>query len=135
MKYDSSGYLEIAAFTAGGALPTPNVNIRITGSEEGNIGVYYSLITDRDGKTPPLPLPAPSVEYSLSPDPDEQPYANYTVEAYGKGFYPKRLQDVSIFSGIKSVLPIEMIPNGDFEKNVYPPKSSNDSIIYENEDL
>ena len=135
MKYDSIGYLQINAFTAGGALPAPNVNIRISGIEEGNAQVNYSLITDVDGKTPPLPLPAPSVEYSLSPDPKEQPYANYDVEAYGAGYYPKKIQNISVFSGVKSILPIEMIPNGELSKNVYPPKITNNSVIYGNEDL
>lgn len=135
MKYDSEGSIQISAFTAGGALPVPNISIRITGSEEENIDVDYSVITGRDGVTDTLSLPAPSVFYSLSPNPAEQPYARYTIEAYGAGYYPKRLEDVTIFSGVKSILPLEMIPDANIARNVTPPYSTNNSYITENEDL
>ena len=135
MKYDSEGSLQISAFTAGGALPVPNLSIRITGSDEENIDVDYSLTTGKDGTTDTISLPAPSVTYSLSPNPEEQPYARYTIEAYGKGFYPKRLEDVTIFGGIKSILPMEMVPDANILRNVNPPYSTNNSYITENEDL
>ncbi len=135
MKYDSEGYIQISAFTAGGALPVPNISIRITGSEEENIDVDYSLITGRDGTTDVISLPAPAIFYSLSPNPAEQPYARYTIEAYGTGYYPKRLEDVTIFSGVKSILPLEMIPDANITRNVNPPYSTNNSYITENEDL
>ena len=67
MKYDSSGFLEIHTFTAGGALPVPNINVRIIGTEEGNVGITYSFITDRDGISDAIELHAPSVKYSLAP--------------------------------------------------------------------
>ena len=40
-----------------------------------------------------------------------------------------------VFSGIKSLLPIEMIPNGGLVKNTDKPIGDNISIITENEDL
>lgn len=135
MKYDSEGYIQISAFTAGGALPVPGISIRITGSEEGNIGTDYTVITGRDGTTGIIPLPAPSVSYSLSPNPAEQPYSKYNIEAYGKGFYSKRLEDITVFSGIKSLLPLEMVPDANIMRNVNPPYSTNSSYITENEDL
>ena len=135
MRYDSEGYIQFNAFTAGGALPVPEISIRITGSEEENIDTDYTVFTGRDGTTETVPLPAPSISYSLSPNPSEHPYAKYSIEAYGKGFYPKRLEDVSVFSGIKSILPLEMIPDAKIVKNVNPPYSANNSYINENEDL
>ena len=135
MKYDSEGFIQINAFTAGGALPVPDISIRISGSEEENIDVDYTMITGRDGTTPSISVPAPAVRYSLSPNPAEQPYARYTIEAYGNGFYPKRLEDVTVFSGVKSLLPIEMIPDAKIIRNVNPPYSSNNSYITEHEDL
>lgn len=135
MKYDSQGYIQISAFTAGGALPTPDVSVRITGSDEENIDFDYTLVTGRDGTTEAIPAPAPSASFSAAPNPSEQPYAKYNVEAYGDGYYPKRLYDVSVFSGIKSFVPLEMIPDAKLVRNVNPPASSNNSIITENEDL
>ena len=135
MKYDSQGFIQISAYTAGGALPVPNINVRVSGNEEGNIGVEYSVVTDRNGLTDVIALPAPSASYSLSPEPSEQPYAKYDVEASGEGFYTKTIYDVSVFSGIKAILPLEMIPDAGLRKSNGTPISSNTSIITENEDL
>ena len=135
MKYDSDGYIQINAFTAGGALPASDVSVRILGSDEANIDFDYTLITGRDGTTELIPAPAPSAIYSSAPNPAEQPYAKYDVEAFAEGYYPKRLRDVTVFSGIKSYVPLEMIPDAFLTKNVNPPTSSNNSIITENEDL
>ena len=135
MKYESEGYLQIRAFTAGGALPVPDIRIRVSGIDEANNGVTYSVVTDRSGISEIITLPAPSVQYSLKPNGAEQPYANYNVTATGEGFYPKNISNIAIYSGIKAVLPLEMIPDGSLTKNVVPPFSSIDSIIYENEDL
>ena len=135
MKYDSEGYVQFNAFTAGGALPVANVSIRLTGSDEENIDFDYTLVTGRNGRTERIAVPTPSVIYSTAPTPAEQPYAKYNVEAYSDGYYPKRIYDVSVFSGIKSLIPLEMIPDAALRRNVSPPASSNDSIITENEDL
>lgn len=135
MKYDSQGYLEIHSYTAGGALPTPGINIRITGTEEGNRGVDISLYTNSSGITEVVSLPVPSGSYSQAPGAAERPYAQYDVEVSGTGFYPKKLVGVAIFDGIKSILPIEMIPNSEVIRSTTPPRGSNYSIIYENEEL
>ena len=135
MKYDSEGYIQINAFTAAGALPAAGVNVRITGSDEENLDYDYTVVTGRDGSSGVISAPAPSAYYSEAPAPAEQPYARYNVEAFGDGYYPKTLRDVSVFSGIKSFIPLEMIPNLGIIRNSPPPTSSNDSIITENEDL
>ena len=135
MKYDSQGFIQVSAYTAAGALPVPNLSVRISGSEEGSAGVEYSVLTDRNGLTEVIALPTPSVSYSQAPEPAEQPYARYDVHASGRGFYPKTVYDVAIFSGIKAILPLEMIPDAGFTRDVYPPSTSNTSLITENEEL
>ena len=135
MKYDSQGFIQISAYTAGGALPVPDLDVRISGNEEGNLGIEYSVKTDRNGLTEVIALPTPSISYSLTPNPSEQPYAKYDIKATGEGFYEKNIYDVSVFSGIKAVLPLEMIPDAGLIRNVASPESSNSSIITENEDL
>ena len=135
MKYDSQGFIQVSAYTAAGALPVPALTVRISGNEEGNVGVEYSVKTDRNGLTEVIALPTPSAVYSQSPDPAEQPYARYDVYASGEGFYPKAVYDVAIFGGIKAILPLEMIPDAGFNRNVYPPSTSNSTIITENEEL
>lgn len=135
MKYDSSGFLQVAAFTASGALPLPNIIIRVFGADEENIATDYSVMTNRDGLSEILVLPAPSISYSLKPNAPEQAFARYNVEASGDGYYSKKIFDVEVFSGIKSILPLEMIPTSGMTRYVTPPILSNTSIITENEDL
>ena len=135
MKYDSEGFIQISAYTAGGALPVPDISVRISGSEEGNEGLEYSVKTDRNGLTEVIALPAPAASYSQSPSSPEQPYAKYNVRAMREGFYDKNVYDVAVFSGIKAILPLEMIPDSGMTRNVTAPNSSNSSIITENEDL
>ena len=135
MQYDSTGFLEIHTFTAGGALPVPNINVRITGTDEGNLGSGYTVTTDADGISDIISLPTPSKSYSMSPGAAEQPYANYDIEAFGAGYYPKKLVGVAIFEGAKSILPMEMVPNAQIRRDTNPPSDTNYSVIYENEEL
>ena len=130
---DSEGTLRIRAYTASEALPIPNAVVRITGAEELNRLVSYSLLTDRNGITEAITLPAPSLSYSLSPSPAEAPYALYDVEISASGYYSKVIKGVSIFSGVNSVQLANMIPDsggtGDY------PRGNVNSVIPENESL
>ena len=135
MDYSSEGKLQIKASAAGGALPIEGVSVRISGAEEGNIGVEYSLITGRSGLTTTASLPTPNPAFSEAPRSPEQAYALYDVYAYKDGYYPKEIKDVAIFGSVKSILALNMIPDAGLTRNNNAPHSSNNSIITENEDL
>ena len=125
---NSQGRLAIRALTAGGALPVEGTVVRIIGAEEANRLVAYSLLTDLDGLTESAVLPAPNIEYSLSPDPAELPYATYDVEISAPGYFSRRIYGVSVFSGVDSILPIAMIPLSDGDEQNYPIGSINATI-------
>lgn len=131
---NSNGRLRIRAYTAGGALPISGATVRIKGAEEDNRLVAYTLVTDRDGLTQEITLPAPSVEYSLSPDPAEQPYAVYDLEITAPGYYTKRIRGLTIFSGVNSIQLINMIPDSGSNINEYPRGNIN-TVIPENQNL
>lgn len=135
MKYKSSGSFGTRAFVASEALPLSDVIVRIFSNDEMNGGFDISLVTDVDGKTSILSLPAPDVDYSLHSDAPEQAYATYNVEATKEGFYPKRIENIAVFPNTLSILPLNMIPDYGLKKNVTPPTSSDFSIVYENEEL
>lgn len=107
---NSEGKLRIRAYTAGGALPVENALVKIRGAEEDNRLVAYTLVTDFDGLTPEVRLPAPSLEYSLSPDPLEAPYSVYDVEISAPGYYTKRISGLTVFPGVSSIQLVNMIP-------------------------
>ena len=109
MEYSDKGYLVVNAFMARDAIPVEGVLVRVVGSEEFNRGESRSEITDEDGVTSPIVLATPSGSYSLSPDPKEQPYGTYNVTLKKRGFYTKHVYNVAVFSGITTVLPVNMV--------------------------
>ena len=90
--------------------------------------ISYSLITDRDGLTESVNLPAPNVDFSLSPSPNEKPYAQYDVEITAPGYYSKIINGLSVFSGIESIQLINMIPVGRNPALDYPRDNINANI-------
>lgn len=134
MNEENLGMLRIKTFLAEGAIPLQGVNVLIESSEDDGKAIKYSRSTDRDGLTEEIRLPAPSKSLSLSPDPSSRPYSVYNVTASKNGYYTKRITGVPIFSGISSVLPINMIPeSSDGESPV--PEGNINLLIYQNPKL
>ena len=75
MQYDDNGRLRIRTYTAGGALPVARATVRITGSNEENRFIEYTVLTDVDGITEAILLPTPALAYSTSPNSAECPFA------------------------------------------------------------
>lgn len=128
---DSSGTLRIRAYTAGGALPVADAIVTIMGAEERNRDVAYSLLTDMDGQTDIVVLPAPALSYSLAPNPKEAPSAIYNIEINREGYLKKRVLGVPVFSGVNSVQLINMIPDAGNRPSEIP-RGSENSIVPEN---
>ena len=110
MQYDETGALLVKASLAGGAVPLEGAVIRIFGADDENKYVEYSLITDVDGITPKIKLPAPLKALSLSESQTDAPYSTYNVEASMDGYYTKKIFNLAIFPQTDSILPINMIP-------------------------
>lgn len=108
---ESTGTLIIQTITGGGAYPVEGANVLIEGANDENREVRFSVLTDRNGKTPAISLPAPALSYSLTPDGDTVPYSLYNIDVYKDGFYRKKILSVSVFPGISAVLPVNLIPD------------------------
>ena len=135
MNYDGTGKIRVRAYTADGALPVEGTLVKIYGADEYNKDVKYSLITDSNGITDEISVPTPSKQYSTSPGALENPYAVYNVELAKDGYYPKRIDNVPVFSDVKAFLPIEMMPLAYSENGDVMPSQNLNSVIYENENL
>ena len=134
MNFDESGTLTVRVYTAGGAIPIEGTIIRITGAAEENRFYESELITDSDGVTARISLPAPKRTLSLSPGAPEIPYSVYDLIITAPGYYEKRIYGLAIFSGVESIQPIAMIPLG--SDPVYPaPRDNLDIYVKENERL
>jgi hypothetical protein len=124
----SQGKLRIRSYTAGGALPVEGALVKIRGAQEDNSHVAYTLITDNDGLTSEVSLPAPLSEFSLTPGPNEAPYSIYDVEISAPGFYTKRIAGLTVFPGVTSVQLVNMIPSSGNLPDDYPRGNLNTSI-------
>ena len=131
---NSSGTLRVRTYTAGGALPVADAVVRVIGASEDVRLVSYSSLTDRDGLSDLFTLPTPDVKYSMSPNPAEQPYSLYDIEVTADGYFTKRINGVSLFSGINSIQLVNMTPGSGSIVEEYPRGSVN-YIIPQNTDL
>ena len=135
MDYSSYGTLNVMASIASGAVPVPKTVIRIFGADEGNRYVEYSILTDVDGSTQRINLPAPEKIYSTEPFSQEAPYALYDIEASREGYYTKRINSVAIFPDTNTSQIINMIPISINEGGAFYPKGNLDATVRENEFL
>lgn len=117
---NSSGTLRVRAYTAEGALPVQNANVKIKGTSEGVELVSFSSLTDNDGLSEVFVLPTPSVEYSLSPNAAELPYSLYDLEISADGYFTKRIKGLTVFPGINSIQLVNMIPGSGYLTENFP---------------
>lgn len=104
------GYIKAEVTTGSGAVPIENAVVLITKKENGKTYLLKMLISDESGSTETVALSAPNVSFSETPDPAEKPFADYYISAYADGFYAENDMEVPVFSGVKSIQPIALIP-------------------------
>lgn len=103
------GRLVVAVTTAQGTVPLPGALVTVSAQTADGPVLYRVVRTDDSGRTPVLELPAPALTESLSPD-QPTPYLNYTVNVSQPGYRTAEVRDISIFPGIKSTLPVPLMP-------------------------
>ena len=132
---ETFGYLTVRVFGAGGSIPIEGANVRVSGNDESNKDVIYSVVTDRSGKTPKLKLPAPPVRYSLSPNSEQVPFSTYNVQVILEDYYENSTSNIPIFAGISSIQSIVLIGKAPYDSSIYYPRGNVDIIESENKEL
>lgn len=131
----SNGFLIVKVSTANGAIPIENAVVIIQGKDENNQDILLSILTDRDGLTPRVMLPAPKRELSESPSPPSKPYSVYNLDVFKEGYYPQHYNGVPIFQNVTAVQNARIVPISEFD--ALTPYTNNDEIFdeYENPHL
>ena len=111
----NEGFLIVKASTASGAIPVEGVTVVVSGIDEGNSDLLFSLITNESGLTKRISLPAPPSTLSSSPNPSATPYSRYNIDVYKDGYYPQHYTGVPIFSGITAVQNARIVPIAQFD--------------------
>lgn len=119
------GYLIIKVSTARGAIPLSGASVTIRGGEKDISGVLFSLLSNRDGQTEKVELPAPNRNLSEEPG-NIKPYATYSVDVFKEGYSPLFFEQVAVFPSVLSIQPAVMIPlaSGKTESD-FPPTPPN----------
>ena len=110
---DSLGFLTVMVSTARGAIPLENAIVNVRGDIPHSSEIIYSMLTDRDGKTPKVPLSAPPLSNSSAPNGDVA-YKTYNIDVFKDGYVPLFFHKVPIFPSVHSIQPAVMVPEDRF---------------------
>ena len=106
------GLLKINVTSALTARPVADARVRI--SFTGIPGsTLEELSTDASGQSETLSLAAPSPAYSLDPDSEEQPYAEYTIEVSSPGYETQIISGAEILADTTALQNVSLNPAAD----------------------
>lgn len=107
-----SGSLKVEAFASDRAFGVPSARVMVfVELPGGNVAVFDGL-TDIDGSTESIRLPAPPKSISQSPQSGSNPrlpYAVYSVYVEHPDYVRAVFTNVPVFSGIESIQPVRML--------------------------
>lgn len=110
----STGYLIAQIYTGRQAIPVADVAVSIIQStNDGKEKLIAFRQTDRSGRTEPVELESPDLKYSTEPQ-EEASFSSYNVRLSHPAYYSVLIENVQIFSGVKSIQAMEMIPLEEF---------------------
>lgn len=114
---ENTGTLYARVSYADQALPLANAVVRIYGAGEKT--PRFTLLTNSAGLTEQVPLQ--TLPASDSQVPGGTPFTLYNATVEAPGYYRLTVENIPIFSGILSVLPVAMIPLSAYDSaDVYP---------------
>ena len=127
----SVGYLTVMVSTARGAVPLEGATVNIRADSQESSEILYSLLSDRDGKTPRVTLPTPPIENSEAPS-NKEAFFTYNIDVFKDGYVPLYFHNVPIFPSILSVQPAVMVPldtEAPYDEQRYVEGPSEDLIL------
>lgn len=123
METQSLGRLQVNCVTQTGFRPIPGATVRISYTGDPTSAIEEQT-TDDLGRTQPIELPTPPLEYSLNQNVEEQPYSEYSVRVTAPGYETVEVSGTELLPEVTAIQPVEMIPspeNAAAERFVIPP--------------
>lgn len=105
----AQGYLQVDVVSDANSFPVQDVDIVIARTEEPD-EIIEETRTNSSGQTENLPLDAPPVELSLSPEETERPYAEYTIRITAPGFEPFVVSGTEVLADVTAIQGIRLRP-------------------------
>lgn len=102
-----TGFISVLVLQADGVAPVSGATVRITPTgADGEI--IEELTTDSSGLSESVPLAAPPLDFSLTPETEVQPYSEYDLTVFADGFEPVRVLGVQILPETRAVQNIRL---------------------------
>ncbi|MDL2258831.1 peptidoglycan-binding protein [Eubacteriales bacterium OttesenSCG-928-K08] len=119
------GSLSVGVFTPNKVLPVDGARILIR--QGGQAEIVEELITNSSGQTDTVLLKAPPVDYSLLPESESMPYAEYDLEIEAEGFEPCTISGAQVLADAAALQSVELVPrkelNGQQQEIIVPPNT------------
>ena len=113
LPMESEGSLVVHVTTARGAIPLEGAAVSIRANEDAETApradILYATVTNRDGNTERITLPAPPRQTSMSPS-EVPPFSTYHLEVRREGYGMQSFVALPIFAGITAIQPVDLIP-------------------------
>ena len=109
----SQGEILVQALTARGTRPVPEAAVIIYKNRDGANKVVSFYLTDADGRTPNIPVPAPPKADSQSPS-DTLPFADYNIAVRHPMYYTAMIDNVQVFGDELTIQTVDLIPLPEF---------------------
>lgn len=134
-----SGKLQINVTSTLGLIPVQDATVTISYTGVPDVTIER-VTTDSSGQTQEIELPAPPLEYSLTPV-EQQPYSEYNIQIEAPGYEPLMISGTEILPDVTAVQPVSLTPLETTEETDevivipdhtlygdYPPKIPEDEI-------
>lgn len=111
------GYIQFQVYQNSplrGILPVANAKITVSKSIGDSYFISKVLWTNIDGKSDPVPLPTVQGNLSLTPG-NGRLYSTYNATVEAQNFLTTDVFDISVYEGVVSIQPINLIPNEGFD--------------------
>lgn len=105
----AQGYLQVDVVSDANSFPVQDADIVIARTEEPD-KIIEETRTNSSGQTENLPLDAPPLELSLSPEETERPYAEYTIRITAPGFEPFVVSGTEVLADVTAIQGIRLRP-------------------------
>ena len=105
----AQGYLRVITAAADSAYPVPDARVSVFTRIGKKLHLSYLMVTDSNGESPTVTLPAPPAGLSQEPE-NITPYASCDIRVSAKGFFPTQATDVHIFAGITTRQVFQLVP-------------------------
>lgn len=128
--FPDTGTLQVNVFSRNSYFPITGATVTIQNAQPGEGTIDEQLSTDSSGQTQTVSLPAPPIEYSLTPE-SSMPYGEYNVTVSAPGYETAVLTGTQILPDVKAIQNVRMIPLPENEGNEQQDISIAPHTLYE----